>query len=206
MKKHKGIRPQDIVILLAILVDWKRINEWISVNKTKSKDNLTQASTKVSLENLLPFGNIPRTNSEMAHSLQISESEISESLYRSKFSGLLSDIKGKKVNKQALIDFLVYGLKYAFPTRPSGIGRGFATAHSAIPLKDSIISDEHYIWEHPEGNMRGLIIEPLYKTVPSIIANNPELYELLAITDAIRTGNSRIYKLAIELLKDRIGN
>lgn len=136
--------------------------------------------------------------------LHLSESEVSESLYRSEYAGLISNVKMKKVNKQAFTDFLFYGLKYVFPTRPSGIGRGFATAHSAHPLSEKIVSEENFIWEHPEGNMRGLIIEPLYKTIPYIIHSSPDLYALLALTDGLRVGNSRVYNFARELIKHKI--
>ncbi len=205
MRKHSGIRPQDVLIILTILADWEKIRVWKESRKAKSDETgLSEANSVINFGHLTPFANIPVTNKEMAYNLQLSESEISESLRRSEYSGLIRDVSMRSVNKQAFLDFLIYGLKYVFPAKPSGIGRGFTTAHSAPPLNEKIISDENFIWEHPEGNVRGLIIEPLYKTVPNIINSNTNLYQLLALTDGLRTGNSRVFNLSAEFLKCRI--
>lgn len=199
------MRPQDVLIILAIQADWRKIREWEKSHEiVRNKKKSVGEALNIDSRNRSPFANIPVTNKEMAYNLQLSESEISESLRRSEYSGLIRDVSMKSVNKQAFLDFLIYGLRYVFPTRPSGIGRGFATAHSAPPLNEKIVSDENFIWEHPEGNVRGLVIEPLYKTVPNIINSNPYLYQLLAITDGLRTGNSRIFSLSVQLLKGRI--
>jgi len=53
-------------------------------------------------------------------------------------------------------------------------------------------------------NKRGQIIEPLYHTVPIITQNDKNLYELLALVDAIRTGSARIINLASQELEKRI--
>ena len=82
--------------------------------------------------------------------------------------------------------------------------RGVPTAHSALPMKDKIVSNELFVWEHPEGTVRGQAIIPLYHTVPNIVQNDAKLYELLALVDAIRTGTSRINKIASEELEKRI--
>ncbi|UBM57463.1 hypothetical protein LAG90_11600 [Marinilongibacter aquaticus] len=199
MRKHNGMRPQDVLIILAILAECEKSREIV-----RNKKNSVEEALNIDLRNLSPFANIPLTNKEMAYNLQLSESEISESLRRSEYSGLIRDVSMKSVNKQAFLDFLIYGLRYVFPTRPSGIGRGYATAHTAPPLNEKIVSDENYIWEHPEGNVRGLIIEPLYKTIPNIIKSNTFIYELLTLTDGLRTGNSRVFNLSAELIKNRI--
>lgn len=170
MKKHNGMRPQDIVILLALLAE-KGAN-----------------------------------NKQIAHLLQISESEVSESLHRSEYAGLITDTKSKQINKRALLDFVNWGLRYVFPARPMSFGRGVATAHSAEPLKSKLVSDENYVWANPEGNLRGLVIEPLYATLPFITEKNKALYESLALVDAIRTGTARTVVLAKEMFENRILN
>ncbi|WP_259016269.1 hypothetical protein [Emticicia fluvialis] len=196
MKKHNGMRPQDIVILMAIIASSKISNAWNQSNfESKAEENKLQ---------LKDFVVIPANNKTLAQILQISESEISESLYRSSFSGLIEDVKTKKINKRALLDFLIYGIKYVFPARPAGLARGIATAHSADPLKHLIISEDKYIWEHPEGDIRGQVIEPLYPSIPSIVRQNNNLYELLSLIDGIRTGSSRIIKIASQELEKRI--
>ncbi len=187
MKKHSGMRPQDVLILLKIIAPDVRIPQ--------------PGSSKPGFK-FLPR-NAP-SNKSIAKALQISEAEVSESLRRSTYAGLLNDPKKKKVYKKALLDFIFYGLKYVFPTHPGPLARGVPTAHSVSPLKDIIISDENYVWQDAEGTVRGQIIEPLYPTVPSIATQDKNLYELLALTDAIRTGTGRTVSIAAEELEKRI--
>jgi len=74
---------------------------------------------------------------KLAQYLFISQSEVSKSLARSKYAGLL-DSSGKKVLNKALLDFLQYGIRYSFPQQPGAVVRGIPTAHSAPPLSDHI--------------------------------------------------------------------
>jgi hypothetical protein len=140
---------------------------------------------------------------QTAAALGMSQSEISESVARSKFAGLL-DTKGKKVMKLALIEFLQYGIKYMFPQRPGAIVRGIATAHSAAPLNTIIVSDEHYVWPSGKGNLRGQAITPLYPSVTEAVQKDEALHELLALVDAIRVGRAREKEIAIKELKNKI--
>lgn len=140
---------------------------------------------------------------DLANELNISNSEVSESLNRSKFAGLLSADK-QSLMKNALLDFLQYGLKYVFPQKPGAITRGMATAHSAPPLDMVISGEETYVWPWAHGQTRGQSIEPLHKSVPDACTKDKELYGLLALTDAIRVGRIREQSLALEELKNRI--
>lgn len=137
----------------------------------------------------------------LAEGLKISQSEVSECLARSKYSGLLS-ASGKKVNILSLLDFISYGLKYTFPQQPGIVTRGLPTAHSALPLSEHIQSENAYVWPYAKGKVRGQAIEPLYKSVPEAMQNNPELHQILALIDAIRVGRARERDLAIKLLKE----
>lgn len=141
----------------------------------------------------------------VAQQLGLSQSEMSKSLNRSKYAGLI-DESGRKVRRLALVDFIQFGLPYAFPQRPGSIVRGVPTAHSAPPLKDQIQSDEDYVWPYAKGKARGQSITPLYRSVPEAVNNDPALHELLALVDAIRLGNAREKKIAISEMKKRILN
>jgi len=55
------------------------------------------------------------------------------------------------------------------------------------------------------GVARGYAFSPLYKTVPEAAALDGELYQLLALVDAIRDGQAREAALAIQELKARLG-
>ena len=139
----------------------------------------------------------------LAHSLKMSQSEVSQSVARSKYAGLLDD-SGKKVMRQALYDFLLYGLAVVFPTKPGAVVRGITTAHSASPLNKEISSSEDYVWPFPKGNVRGHGITPLYATVPQAALDDEQLHALLALADALRVGKAREKNIAVQELKNRI--
>jgi hypothetical protein len=139
----------------------------------------------------------------LAEALKISQSEVSQSIARSKYAGLL-DGKGKQVMRLAFMDFLQYGIAYVFPQKPGPVVRGMPTAHSAEPLNTVFLSDESYVWPWAKGNVRGHGIVPLYSSVPAAAGEDVNLYELLALVDALRIGRARERDLAINELKNRI--
>ncbi|MBM3405481.1 MAG: hypothetical protein FJY10_11425 [Bacteroidetes bacterium] len=169
MKRHNGMRPQDIAILLKIA----------------------------------SFGDQPWLGKDLAFALSISASEVSESLNRSSFAGLLDDFK-KNLMKKSLLEFLEFGFKYVFPQKPGPIVRGLPTAHSASPLKKMIHSSESYVWPDASGEYRGQAIEPLYPGIVHAAKMDKEFYELVALVDALRIGRSREQFIAIRELKKRI--
>lgn len=171
MRKHTGMRPQDIVILLKM----------------------------ISLENK------EWRITDIANQLHMSQSEVSEALNRCKIARLVDESK-KKVFKESLLEFLLHGLRYVFPEQPGAIVKGVPTAHSAEPLKKKISSNEtdQYVWPFPEGKARGQAIQPLFKTVPQASLEDQQLYEMLALTDALRVGRAREFKIASEELIKKI--
>ena len=171
MKKHNGMRPHDIVVLLKIAS--KRGGEWFM--------------------------------KDLAYELGISSSEISESLNRSAFSGLIGKDK-KKLNYMSIMDFLEYGLKYVYPQMPGAIVRGIATAHSAAPLNEQIMSEDIYVIPYAEGDTRGQMIEPLHPKVPEACKKDELFYKYIALTDSVRAGRTREKKMAVEILKKMLRN
>jgi hypothetical protein len=169
MRTHRGMRPQDIVILLKII----------------------------------QLGNQPWTMRDLSIALQISASEVSESLSRSSVSGLIHQNK-KEVNADALLGFLQHGLRFVFPQQPGASTRGVPTAHSAPPLNATILSQETYVWPHHEGNTRGQAIEPLIPSIPQVCSKDKALHELLALCDALRVGKVRERQLALKELSKRL--
>jgi hypothetical protein len=47
------------------------------------------------------------------------------------------------------------------------------------------------VWPDPEGKVPGAAVELLYSSVPGAARRNSELYDLLALVDAIRIGRAR---------------
>ena len=149
--------------------------------------------------------NNPKWNQKpIAEALGLSQSEVSESVARSKYAGLLEP-KGKVVMKLALMEFLQYGLRYVFPQKPGAMVRGVPTSHSASPLKENIQSVEDYVWPYGKGTVRGQSISPLYPSVPEAALKDSKLHELLALVDALRVGKAREKEIAIVELRKRLG-
>lgn len=141
-------------------------------------------------------------NVQLAKELGISASEVSEALERSRLARLVDNAK-RRVNVLALEEFLIHGLKYVFPVQPQSIVRGIATAVSASPMKEKIITGrEQYVWPYAKGNIRGAAITPLYKTVPAAVESDEMLYHLLTLVDTLRIGRAREVEIAkVELKK-----
>ena len=168
----------------------------------KSKQEIMSPHDVVVLLKIVSYDNERWQQKAMAEALGISQSEISKSLQRSIFAGLL-DADGKKVMRLALLEFLQYGLRYVFPQKPGPVVRGVPTSHSAVPLNNTIQSTEHYVWPYGKGTVRGHSIIPLYKSVPEAALKDEKLHELLALTDALRVGRAREKNIAIIELKKR---
>lgn len=146
---------------------------------------------------IISLGNESWNQTSLAESLYMSQSEISQSLARSKYSGLL-DGSGKKVMFRTFFDFLKFGISVVYPVKPGAIVRGIPTAHSAEPLSDFILSNEMYVWPYPFGENRGQAITPLYPSVAKASLIDKKLYELLSLTECLRVGRLREKNLAIE--------
>jgi hypothetical protein len=159
----------------------------------------------VVLLKIISLGNQPWNQKPLADSLGISQSEVSKSIARSKYTGLL-DPTGKIVRRLTMIDFLQFGIAYVFPQQPGALVRGIPTAHSAAPLNAIIQATEAYVWPSGKGTLRGQSITPLYPSVVNAVQNDQKLYELLALVDAVRVGRAREKELAINELKSRIIN
>lgn len=160
----------------------------------------------VILIKMLTLGNEVMSMVEMADCLQISQGEISKAMDRNAIAGLVSPDK-TRVNKLALRDFLIYGLKYVFPPQLGHSARGIATAHSAPPINKYITEGvEYYVWAYYKGTKRGNTIVPLYAKIPKIVENQTDLYELLAIIDTLRVGKKREVEIAISELDKRLND
>lgn len=173
---HMVLKPQDIVISLKLLVLDGR--SWTYVL--------------------------------LAHELAMSASEINAGVKRARIAQLLSPPTTEKgnplPNRRALLEFLIHGIRYAFPPDRGELTRGMPTGYAAAPLCREFIypDDLPPVWPSPEGKVRGVSFSPLYPTVPKAAAADQELYELLALVDAVRGGRARERDLAAKELRKRL--
>jgi hypothetical protein len=84
--------------------------------------------------------------------------------------------------------------------------RGVPTSYAAKPLKKSIVPGDEPppVWPFAEGPVRGYAFSPLHKNVPKAALADPQLYELLALVDALRDGKARERELAARELSKRL--
>src|ERR1700734_4369842 len=106
----------------------------------------------------------------VASDLGLSPSEVHGAIQRLRGSRLLHGAALKeKPNISALEEFLVHGLKYAFPAEHGEVTRGVPTSYAAEPLRSVIAQngDPPPVWPFAEGKERGISLEPLYKSAAS---------------------------------------
>ncbi len=137
----------------------------------------------------------------------MSPSQVSLSCWRLECVGLLAPGDRRPVGT-ALFEFLVHGLKYVFPLKQGDVSRGMPTGYAAAPLRGEFLSSKDDlvpVWPDPEGTVRGIIVQPLYKSAPMAAKRDKRLYEYLVLVDAIRSGRARERNRAIEILSQRLG-
>ena len=155
---------------------------------------------------LLVLNAQPWSYVKLAYELSMSASEINAGVKRSLQAGLLiPNDQGKQPypNKKALEEFLIHGIKYAFPIDYGQPVRGMKTMHAAKPFENEFVFDAQNppVWPFAEGEDRGPSISPLYKSVPKAAAQDAQLYELLVLVDMIRGGRARERKSAEDKLR-----
>ncbi len=140
---------------------------------------------------------------DIAGDLNLSVSEVSESLHRSSLAGL-TDKSKRKIFRLSLMEFIEHGLKYVFPQQPGSYVTGLPTAHSQAFFREHIVSELAYVWPDEHGNEKGLAIAPLYKGASAAAKKDEKLHKLLAAIDILRVGKRREVKLALEELRNAI--
>lgn len=165
------------------------------------------------------------TYARLAHDLGLSASEAHGAVQRGMAASLLVDASvarsqrspdpstGKRsnldsaaiVNRHNLVEFALYGAKYAFTAEILPIGPGVPTSHAAPAFK-GVFADGHeaLVWPDPQGTVRGQGVLPLHPCVPGAALRDPVLYELLALFDALRVGRARERRMAIDRLQKLI--
>ena len=148
----------------------------------------------------------PWTQNSLANELCISQSQVHAALKRVEAARLLSS-STKRISRLSLAEFLIHGVKYAFPPERGTLTRGIVTGYAAPPLRELIVQPDTPppVWPHAEGTIRGFEFAPLDKRAPKAALKDAKLYELLILIDAIRDGRPREANLAIGILNERLG-
>jgi hypothetical protein len=142
----------------------------------------------------------------LATELAMSPSEVHASVKRAQSAKLIHSPEFRnQPNLAALEEFLVHGLKYAFPVDRGEFTRGVPTSYAAEPLRSVVGpgNDPIPVWPYPQGKERGIAFEPLYRTAPGAAIRDPAFHEYLALADALRDGRARERKYAEQELHRR---
>jgi len=143
----------------------------------------------------------------LAGELFMSSSEVHSGIKRASAANLLDHYQKVPI-KKAIEEFIIHGVKYAFPPDRGDPTRGMPTGYAAPPLVNhfQIGKEPPPVWPDPEGNVKGYEFSPLYKSVPKAATVDLKLYELLALVDAIRDGRAREKNLAVSEMIKRLSS
>ena len=143
------------------------------------------------------------TYAALAQTTGISQGEVHNAVRRLRGARLVcADVT--QVTGEALLAFLGAGVPYAFPADAGPESRGVPTAHAAGVLGDGFSTVDPLVWSSIDGRVRGASVVPLYAGAAATATQNPALYELLALVDAIRLGRTRERTRAKQVLRQRI--
>ncbi|GLI35003.1 hypothetical protein [Desulforhabdus amnigena] len=159
------------------------------------------------LMKLVALGESRWTYACLSESLFMSLSEVHAAIKHALTARLYDDLRRMPI-KKALEEYLIHGVKYAYPPDRGGPTRGMPTSYAAPPLNQmiSFSDDLPPVWPDPEGSTRGIEFSPLHKSAPRAAAGDQKFYELLALVDAVRGGRARERDLAVREIQKRLQN
>lgn len=122
-------------------------------------------------------------------------------------AGLYS-VERRRVHEPHAEEFLIHAVKFSFPAKLGSEVAGVPTSWAADPLKGELAdyTGLPVVWPYARGKVRGLELVPLHPMVPEAALADPELWQRLALVDALRGNDGvRVRQLAEKLLAARIG-
>jgi DNA-binding Lrp family transcriptional regulator len=155
----------------------------------------------------LCLGTASQSYADLGQSLGMSASEVHAAVRRL-IDARLVDSSTKEVRREALRNFLVHGVPFAFPAHAQEVTRGMPTAWAAPVMEDKLNASEQIppVWPDPNGKVQGASVRPLYSSVPGAARRDPALYDLLALVDALRIGRARERNIAEKEISNRLKN
>lgn len=144
---------------------------------------------------------------DIAESTGISASEVSKGSRRLVIAGLVVEHNaGFVIESNALLEWLSYGIRYAYPQKSVGYGRGMATSWNCPGLESEVVpAVPALIWPVSGGDIEGVLIQPFYSSVPFAASRDEHLYRIMSLLESIRGGEPRELEIARTLLTKLIG-
>jgi hypothetical protein len=159
------------------------------------------------------LGETSWTYASLAAAIEVSVSEVHDALKRCRLAQLVVSVRDTEiVSKKHFYDLLAFAVPRIFYAVRGSLEPGWPTAYHLptlvgefegirqVGLKNTL----PVVWPDPKGPVRGETLLPIYPTVPEAARKDALLYELLALTDVIRLGDTKYKKKAAELLERKI--
>lgn len=147
------------------------------------------------------------TYSSLAHDLGVSSSRVHDSLRRAARAHLF-ELSDRRVLLRNLEEFLLHGVRFAFPAVVGAVALGVPTGAYGPPMRNLLSAGgDRMVWAHvgPDA-VKGQTIIPLHPNVPEIALRDERMHQLLALIDSLRLGGSREREVAAKALKERLGS
>lgn len=151
--------------------------------------------------------------SSLANSLGLSVSETHGAVSRAVRGRLLS-LTGTAGRRRTalpsasvgnLLRFVENGLPYVLPAEKGTVVLGMPTGIGALPLREALVigSEELLpVWQWNSGSCKGISLKPIFRSCPLAASNDPQLYRLLSLVDAIRDDGVRQRQVALKLFAE----
>ena len=125
----------------------------------------------------------------LANALATSTSAVHRAVARLQHAGICGS-GSRTVNKAALHEFLVHGLRYSFPPvhGPERAGLPTAGAHPAIVAALGENAGPQLVWPMEGGPSRAESLTPLFSGMTRVVQRNGRMHEMLATVDLLRVG------------------
>ena len=138
----------------------------------------------------------------ISEAIGISASEVSKGTKRLMTSHLVVERSGSVFAESgALLEWLCYGVRYAYPQESVGYGRGMATSWNCPVLESEMTPPiPPLVWPYSGGDIEGALIKPIHDSVPAAARRDDYLYCAMSLLEVIRGGKPRELAIARELL------
>ncbi len=137
----------------------------------------------------------------LASGLHLGLAEAHRGVRRLEAAGLVL-VGERRANRQALLEFLVHGVRYVFPPLLGAEAQGILTGASAPMLAGRLPSAPAVVWAGAGGTAQGRSLVPLYPEAPRAALGDEYLYRVLALVDVLRLGQLRERRLAQGMLDE----
>jgi hypothetical protein len=145
----------------------------------------------------------------LAEALGTSTSAVHRGVARLQGAGLLR-AASRSVARPALRDFLLHGVRFAFPAVRGPEVTGLPTAWSVPEVGRLLAVDagaeaaRALVWPEAAGRVHGEMLVPLFAGATRVAARDARLHVLLAAVDAVRAGTAPVRRGVGDWLAERI--